>query len=128
MLMRKGIVWGLLLALGLLSSSTDCRRPDSPVDYEDAGYVIVDSACSFLQGVTTNQTIIAVCATVEEIAFIATILAPLLAKDTLDGGPVCDPVPNTDLCATPEQMGKAIQALIMRRRRLLLLDPEAGTP
>lgn len=119
---RYGVIWSLLGAILFVEGAADCRKPVDPTDLE-AGIVVVDSACSFLQGVTTNQTIIAVCATVEEIAFIATVLAPLLAKDTLDGkAPTCDPVPNTDLCATPEQMGTAIQALIMKRRALLLTD------
>lgn len=117
---RYSIVWGLMASALFLETCTDCRKPISPSDIE-GGITVVDTTCRFLQGITDDGNVLAVCATIEEIAFVVSVLTPLLAANP----PVkeeCEHVPTTDLCATPQQMGVAIKQLILRRRNRLLLD------
>lgn len=121
---RYGVLWGLLASSVALTTCTDCRKPVSPSDVE-GGITVVDTTCRFLQGITDDGNVLAVCATIEEIAFVVSILAPLLAASP-PAKEECEHVPTTDLCATPQQMGVAIKQLILRRRNLLLLPIEGG--
>jgi hypothetical protein len=111
-------------AILLLSTIVDlgCGPPRSPAGGADAGSS-GPGLCTRLEGVTDNQTIIAICATVEEIAYVVSVLGPILGRET-DAG-ACTQIPSTKVCATPLQMGRGIQAVLEKRRGLLLLD--AGT-
>lgn len=113
----------ILAALSLLILSTlvdiGCGPARSPSGGSDAG-TNGGGLCTRLEGVTDNQTIISICATIEEIAYVVSILGPILSRDA-DGG-ACTPIPTTTVCATPIQMGRAIRALLEKRRGLFLLD------
>ena len=106
----------------ILSTLVDlgCGPARTPTGGADAGSG--SGLCTRLEGVTDNQTVIAICATVEEIAYVVSILGPILGKEA---GGACTPIPTTNVCATPLQMGRGIRALLEKRRGLLLLD--AGT-
>ena len=117
---RYAVLWGVIFAGALLEGTTDCRKPVDPSDVE-AGITIVDSTCRFLEGVTDDGELIAVCATVEEIAFVVSVLLPLLEAQP-PSREDCKHVPLTDLCATKEQIGQAVRKLVSRRKAHLLLD------
>lgn len=118
-------LFSILAFAVIVAGGAACIRPTvpSPATVE-AGVDGVNGVCTFLEGVTENQTVISICATVEEIAFIASILAPFLVRN-LDGG-TCKVVQGTSLCVTPLDLGRAIQTVLARRRALLLL--EGGVP
>jgi hypothetical protein len=120
---RYPLIWGLFAVTLGASFEVDCRKPLDPSDV-DGGIVVVDTLCRYLQGVADGN-VIAVCATVEEIAFILSVLAPLLLEHppTKDE---CIHIPTTDRCATAEQIGYGIRRLIERRRSMLLLELTDG--
>lgn len=98
----------------------DCKGPVSPNDVE-AGIISVTAGCQFLKGVTDNQTVIAVCATLEEVAFIASLFTPLL--DTFPDAESCTYIlPERNLCLTEEQIGQGILAVVERRKARLARD------
>lgn len=121
---RYLVVWTLASAIAFLELTTDCRKPVDPSQIE-AGIVEVDTTCRFLQGITDNGNVLSVCATLEEIAFVLSILGPLLAEHPPEKDE-CVRIPTTNRCATPEQMGYALERLVMRRRAAIMLD--GGTP
>ena len=112
-----------------------CKPGDTPTVVLEAGVTpVVDQTCAWLEGVTDNTTVLSICATAEEVLVLVGIIAPLLSKSTAtsstptDAG-ACKMIPSTTLCATREQLGVGILALIERRRARLLLDagaPDAG--
>ncbi len=96
----------------------DCRPTLSPNDVE-AGIISVTAGCQFLTGLTQNQTVISICATVEEIAYIVSLFTPFF-----DGHPdaACVYLPGDVNCLSYEQVGTGIQAVVERRKERLLLD------
>jgi len=109
--------------IGLLTASLllqDCKGPVSPNDVE-AGIISVTAGCQFLKGVTENETVIAICATVEEIAFIASLFTPLL--DTFPDAESCTYLPPPQrVCLTDKQIGQGIISVVDQRRSRLWLD------
>ena len=108
--------------IGLLTASLllqDCKRPLSPNDFE-AGIISVTAGCQFLTGLTDNQTVIAICATVEEIAFIASLFTPLL--DTVPTEDCTYLPPPQRVCLTPNQLGTGILAVVEQRKARLMRD------
>jgi hypothetical protein len=110
------------LALPSLAACPPSVPPEPPTVYVEAGSAAVKEGCSFLEGITSNKTVISICATVEEIAYIVSNLLPVFARATVaDAGP-CEAL----ACLTPEQRGAAIRRVLERRRARLFLD--AGSP
>jgi len=98
----------------------DCKSPLAPNDIE-AGIISVTAGCQFLTGLTENQTVISICATIEEIAFIASLFTPLLQQD----GPPdadCTYLPQQTVCLTQRQIGDGIDKVVSRRMERLLRD------
>lgn len=98
-----------------------CKDPKTVADVE-AGITVANDTCKFLEGVTDNQTLINVCATVEEIAWMVGIFAPLLKPAEQADASTCKPVPSTKFCATPRDTGRMIQGLVSLRHARLMLD------
>ncbi len=124
-----GILSMLLLVLGLSLGVVACPQgAPSPKQVVGAGVVAADAACTILEGLTPNRTVIQACATAEEVAAIADFVAKFLrhgdapartatlsdARTAAEG--VCTPLPGTVVCATREELGAGIQALLVRRR------------
>ncbi len=114
----------LVLTLVLVS----CGHGSTPNEKQDSGAPppTADPICQLLEGLTENRTVINVCATVEEVADIANTIIRLFPSRKLgaspDGGAACTPLPKTSVCATREELGPAIQALVAKRRAALLRD------
>ena len=120
--MRRTIAT-VAFALGTLGApalvETACSgRPVTPATVE-AGVSTVNDGCTFLEGITDNRTVISVCATVEEVAWLVSTFLPLLIAG--DAG-ACQPIQGTALCLTPLQTGRAVQAITQRRIGRFLLD------
>lgn len=113
------LLMGVLFVSGATLDS-GCAHPavPSPATLE-AGANGVEGICTLLEGVTENQTVISVCATVEEIAWMVATFMPFFASSA-DGG-TCMALE----CASPAQKGTMIQGLLGHRRARLFLD--AGT-
>ena len=109
--------------LGLLVA---CKTAESPIPViTDAGTAIVDNSCTLLEGITQNQTIISVCATIEEIATIASYVANFLHKGATADAGTCTSLGKTGVCATKAEIGQGIQLILEKRRIKLLLDAGA---
>lgn len=111
---------GILIGSFALVLSCSCKGPSSPHVDAEAGVAAVNSTCTFLDGITQDQTVENVCATAEEIAQAVSAIAPLL--DRVDAGGGCAPVPGSNVCATPRQRGMMIEQIVRARRWRLLLD------
>lgn len=116
--MKKPLAFAVaLFVAGCLIGDAGCKHPAVPSGATlEAGVVGVDGICTLLEGITENQTVISICATVEEVAWIVATFAPLL-DPTKDAGPIAT--------HTPQEMGKIIQATVVHRRARLLLDAGA---
>lgn len=113
----------LTFICALVGGSEGCKPSEAPGLLE-AGAPPVGAICTWLEGLTSNKTVIAICADAEEVLQIATQIAPLLSPQT-DAG-ACTPLPGTSVCATREQLGPAIQRVLYRRQARLLLDAGAS--
>ncbi len=116
-----------IIVLGIVFAATEhCspRKPaPSPEAALDAGSRVVGTLCQFLEGITENDTLVTVCATAEEVLLIAQILAPLLASSSDAGSNErCTRLPETEVCATKHQLGKAIPIVLEKRRAFFMLD------
>jgi len=111
--------------VALVGGSEGCKPSEAPGLLE-AGAPPVGAICTWLEGLTSNQTVISICADAEEVLQIATQIAPLLSPQA-DGG-TCTPLPGTTVCATREQLGPAIQQVLRRRQARLIIDAGATTP
>lgn len=111
-----------LIGIELAAACAPAMPSESPTTIIEAGGAVANDACRFLEGVTQNQTLISICASVEEIALIATAIAPFLKTD--DAGP-CTTLPGTNVCATKALLGQGIQIVLANRARRLVL--EAGS-
>ena len=87
----------------------------------DAATVAVGSTCSWLEGITPGGTIVTICAVADELLQIATFVISLLPQHAADAGP-CTAIPTTDVCASKDELGKAILEIIARRRARLARD------
>jgi hypothetical protein len=122
------ILFGVLIGGGTVLSGGSlltCKPGTTPTTIVEAGVQpVVTEACTWLEGVTDNTTVLSICATAEEVLLIVGILTPLLAKE---GAPdaACTILPNTKICATKKQLGPAILQIVERRRARLLLDAGA---
>ncbi len=126
--MKLGLAAILSLSALILVTDCACTKPaEPPITYVEAGTPVAKNVCSLLEGWTENQTIISICADVEEVLLIASTLIPLLSAEAADAG-VCTMLPGTTACATKRQIGRGIQIVLLKRRARLLLDagPEAG--
>jgi hypothetical protein len=117
-----------LAGLSTLVLITDCvcAKPpvEPPITYVEAGAPVVKDLCTLLEGWTENQTVISICATVEEVLTIASTLVPPLSAEAADAG-VCTPLPGTTACAMKRQIGRGIQMVLLQRRARLLRDAGA---
>jgi len=109
----------------LLVTDCSCRPAAPPTTYVEAGTAVATDLCTLLEGWTENQTVISICATIEEVLLIASTLVPLLPAEAADAG-VCTLLPETTACATKKQIGRGIQIVLLKRRARLLLDASAG--
>lgn len=126
----------LILAFDLVLTiiGVGCSKPSTPADHVDAGIAAVEATCSFLEGFTENKTVISVCATLEEIGFIADTILSLFpasrerkSSAAPDGGATCALLSGTTVCATRAEVGAGIKALV-QKRRALLLERDGGSP
>ena len=99
----------------------DASATQSP-DYVEAGVQVATGACTFLQGITQNQTVISICATIEEVAQIATFIGSFLRHGEIVDAGSCTVLPNSRVCATPAELGKAISFVVTKRQSLFMLD------
>lgn len=116
----------IVLGLGFLTSNAtvSCKPVANPPVLVEAGVGIVDNTCTLLEGFTQNQTVITICAYVEEVATIATFIVNFLrhgATQAADAG-TCTPLPGTGVCATKSELGQAIQLIVQKRKVRLMLD------
>jgi len=114
---------GAVLAVVMLQGCTPSQVPDAGPIVE-AGAGVANGVCSILEGVTDNQTVISVCATVEEVATIAAWILTFVRADTTDAG-ACTSL-TTNVCATRAEIGRGIQLVLAKRRAILFVD--AGAP
>lgn len=132
--MKIDLLWALfggIFTVLVLYACQGCKTSppaDAGITEVEAGQAVVTDACTLLTGVTQNQTVIAVCATIEEIAQVVALIATLR---TADGGHpplsaeslTCFPVPNNKLfCATPQEIGIGVTALLDARKARLTRD------
>ena len=105
-----------------------CKPSSGPVDAADsgplieAGVAVVDSGCALLEGITQNQTVISICATVEEIASMVGFIAQFLRHGSATDAGACTMLPGTTFCATKSEMGAAIQFVLQKRAARFALD------
>ena len=112
------------LSLGFAHADTACKGPVPPPSViADDVKVDVTAACTTVSAVVQDVVVSLVCATVEETA----ALAELIAKQTghvasEDGGVkiTCVTAQKQTLCATPDRMAAAIK--IMNARRINGVD------
>lgn len=117
-------LFGALL-VGWLDVVVDCKPVSNPAPLVEAGEGIVDNTCTLLTGLTQNQTVISICATVEEVATIAAYVGSFLRHgDFVDAG-ACTPLAHTGVCATRSELGQAIQLVTAKRRARYLIDASA---
>lgn len=97
---------------------------DNPgiVNAIDAGTEIANGACTFLEGITQNQTVISICASVEEVAALVGFVSSFLRHGQLVDAGACTAVPNTNLCATRAEIGQGISFLVAKRQAMFMLD------
>lgn len=114
---------GSLLALLVFTGCSQARAP-TPGEVE-AGAAGAQGLCTLLEGVTQNQTVISICATVEEIALIAAFVATLVRHGELADAGACTPLPGTIVCATKAELGQAIPLVLAKRRALFVSDAGA---
>jgi hypothetical protein len=91
----------------------------------EAGAQGVGNFCTMLEGITSSGTVASICADAEEVAWIAVQFVKLFGEITVPeaGASIsCKPIPTTPYCATPQQMGRIIEALVTHRRARFLLD------
>jgi len=101
--------------------TVEACRPTSAIDGGvaevpvEAAVEVVDGTCTLLEGLTKNQTVLTICATVEELATVAAFVASFLRPaSVVEAEPsACTVVANT--CATRAELGPAIE-LILRKR------------
>lgn len=131
--MRTSILPGVLLTLVLVSGSliigtADCRPGATPGSVIEAGAPAVLGDCSWIEGITDNATVVAICASLPELALVAEIAASLIplasAGRQASASSACAVVPGLKVCATREQMGRGIVAVLARRG--VRLGPDAG--
>lgn len=112
------------------ASGTDAGAPAPPSTAEliEAGIAVVNSTCTLLEGVTQNLTVVSICATLEEVATIATFVSQFLKRELPYTGAAplpCTPIPGTEVCATREELGRGI-VFVLAKRRARLMMPDAG--
>jgi hypothetical protein len=94
-------------------------------NYVEAGTQIANGVCTLLEGVTQNQTVITICATVEEVAAVVAFISTFLRHgEAVDAG-VCTVLPASNLCATKQEIGQGITLLVNKRQLQLLRDSGA---
>jgi hypothetical protein len=114
-----------LLGLCLL---VNCRPASTSSNQVEAGATDTpafppQAVCANLIGVDSTGTLTAICATVEEIAIIATFIADLRARVGDAGAPrVCTPLPGTRLCATDPELSAGIGLVLNRRKSVVTRD------
>jgi hypothetical protein len=117
-----GIGGGVLCACLLSTTVLDCRPGTTPQGVVEAGAPVATGVCSFLEGVLPDGTIATICATVEEILLIVSVVAPLIAADGVPEAGTCTILPGTTVCATRAQVGRGIAAVLQQRRARLMID------
>lgn len=112
--------------LFVASTFLGCPKPKTPADDSaEAGAPLSGgSRCENLQGATDSGAVLIVCLTVEEIAYVVSLLVPMLGLSA-DAG-ACTIVPTTTVCAPPLAIGRALSKVLDQRRGRLMRD--AGTP
>lgn len=110
------IVMCSALALGV-SSSASCKGPVPPVaTVADDIKVDVTATCTSVTAVVSNVFVTLACATAEDAAALADLIAHQFSVVVADAGtPKCVVVQGQTLCATPAQMLSAIQTINARR-------------
>lgn len=114
-------------ALFVFSASallTDCKDASAPQVNAavEAGAPVAEGACQQIENITGSQGLEVLCASLPEIAIIASIVTPLIfARAATDAG-TCKVIPTTNLCATPSELHQGIDAVLTHRRALLLRD------
>jgi len=130
MLRKSDIIIGLLGGtFAVMITGEACKNANAPVaQVEEAGTAIVKDECQLMTGITQNQTILTVCATAEEVLYIATLVSGFLRHgQSVDAG-TCTPLKGTAVCATPEELGKALVSVIQKRSDALSIRGlEGGT-
>ncbi len=137
--MKIDLIWalfgGLITAVITLYCLPSCKpSPSSPIVEVEAGPPIAPlGPCSLLQGVTQNQTVIAVCVTVEEVANLVSTITRLRAADgghpaLSDVALTCFPLAGQPklFCATPLEIGTGLQEVVKVRGARLMR--EGGAP
>lgn len=125
-----GVVWAL-------TALTACPPSTSPREVVAVAVQAADAACTLLEGITPNRTVVQVCATAEEVGAVAEFISGFLRHGTprtatLGGAQAaaegrCTPLPGTPVCATREELGAGVQALLVRRRTVYLAG-DGGVP
>ena len=104
----------------LLEGCPPASSPDAGT--LEAGVVVVDATCKFIEAVTNDGTVKSVCATIEEITQIAKTIFGARGDAGVRGavGP-CKQI-TSDLCATPEELSRGIDEILVTRRARFLRD------
>jgi hypothetical protein len=123
--MRLVALFATLLAIILF---VGCPPPRTTSDPSSDGGQVTESGvsrCYDLQGATDSAVVLVVCLTVEEIAYVVSLLVPALGA-SVDGGSkdagACTTVPTTSVCASPRAIGGALTKVLERRRAQLYRD------
>ena len=94
-------------------------------NYVEAGTQVASGVCTLLEGVTQNQTVISICATVEEVAAVVAYISTFLRHgEAIDAG-TCTVLSGSKLCATKQEVGQGISLLIVERQMQLMRDSGA---
>lgn len=104
----------------------DAAQAPTVVQVVEAGTTAADGVCTFLEGVTNSGIVRTICATVDEVAQIASFVLTL--RTTTDAGvradAACTPLPTTGayVCATKEELANAIQFIAQVRAQRVTRD------
>lgn len=132
----KLMLAGVLLPMLLSAVVGGCQQAPAPATITPIVQAGVNATCTMLEGVTPNKTVLQVCATAEEVAAVADLIARVLrtekprsatlsgAQTAAEGG--CTPLVGTAVCASREELGVALPVLLARRAAPFQL--EAGAP
>jgi hypothetical protein len=101
--------------------TSDASAPSSAAVVE-AGAQVVNGACNLLTGWTSNQTVITLCATAEDIIDILGFFAQHKLLGRADAGEVCTVIPTTQVCATKRELGDAISFVLTKRSARYVRD------
>jgi hypothetical protein len=111
----------LLFFVAGCPQSANGPTADADASGVEASAPVTPILCVALQGLTGSNTVETICAAVEEVAQVVSLILTLRQGDA--GAPAnCTIIPKTTLCATGREIGQGIEFLIRKRQSTLMLD------